>query len=122
MKYFDRNLKYIAAAFIAAAIGITASTAFAQAAAAKDTAKAEYKDKDKGFCSNNNWSSDDRVSVNELREMTVASTGTVMLAVLPLILGSQLLIQAMIADVQNIPQQPLQTNISTLEKIRRMLG
>ena len=37
-----------------------------------------------------------------------ASTGTVMLAVLPIILGIQLLLQAIVSDVQNIPSDPLQ--------------
>ena len=35
-------------------------------------------------------------------------TGTVMLAVLPLILGFQLLLQALVLDVQNVPQRPIQ--------------
>jgi len=38
-----------------------------------------------------------------------ASTGTVMIAVLPLILGMQLLLQALVMDVQNAPHDPLQT-------------
>lgn len=37
--------------------------------------KAEYKAKYKEFCSNN-WSNGDKVSVSDLRETTVASTGT----------------------------------------------
>ncbi len=41
-----------------------------------------------------------------------ASTGTVMLAVLPLILGVQLLLQAVIADIQNVPTYPLQRGAS----------
>jgi len=36
-------------------------------------------------------------------------TGTVMLSVLPLILGFQLLLQALVLDVQSVPQRPLQT-------------
>jgi hypothetical protein len=36
-----------------------------------------------------------------------ASTGTVMIAVLPIILGIQLLLQALVMDIQNTPQQPL---------------
>ncbi len=36
-------------------------------------------------------------------------TGTVMLSVLPLILGFQLLLQALVLDVQSAPQRPLQT-------------
>jgi len=53
---------------------------------------------------------------------SIASTGTVMIAVLPFILGSQLLIQAMIVDVQNIPKEPLQANMRLLKQIREMLG
>jgi glycosyltransferase involved in cell wall biosynthesis len=37
----------------------------------------------------------------------VASTGTVMIAVLPLILGLQLLLQALVMDIQNVPRDPL---------------
>jgi len=36
-----------------------------------------------------------------------ASTGTVMIAVLPVILGFQFLLQAMVMDVQNVPVNPL---------------
>lgn len=50
---------------------------------------------------------------------TPASTGTVMLAVLPLILGSQLLIQALIADMQNIPLEPLHKDIAALDLLTR---
>jgi len=35
----------------------------------------------------------------------VATTGTVMIAVLPIILGFQLLIQAIVLDIQNVPQK-----------------
>jgi dolichol-phosphate mannosyltransferase len=38
----------------------------------------------------------------------LASTGTVMLAVLPVILGFQLLLQALVLDVQSAPRRPLQ--------------
>ena len=38
-------------------------------------------------------------------------TGTIMLAVLPLILGFQLLLQALVLDVQNVPTRPLQTHL-----------
>ena len=77
MKAITRNLKYIAAMAVAAMIGITAANAFGQETISKDTNKAEYKVKDKGFCSNNNWSSDDRVSFNDLREMTIPATGSI---------------------------------------------
>jgi dolichol-phosphate mannosyltransferase len=36
-----------------------------------------------------------------------ASTGTVMIAVLPLILGIQLLLQALVLDIQNIPRESI---------------
>jgi dolichol-phosphate mannosyltransferase len=52
---------------------------------------------------------------------TIASTGTVMLAVLPLILGWQLLIQAMIVDIQNIPNEPLHNSMNMLAKLRKIL-
>lgn len=38
-------------------------------------------------------------------------TGTVMLAVLPLILGFQLLLQALVLDVQSVPERPLQARL-----------
>ncbi len=40
----------------------------------------------------------------------VATTGTVMLAVLPIILGFQLLLAAVNFDIQNIPKDPLSNN------------
>lgn len=46
-----------------------------------------------------------------------ASTGTVMLAVLPLIIGFQLLTQALIVDIQNIPSEPIHKEISTLKRL-----
>jgi dolichol-phosphate mannosyltransferase len=54
--------------------------------------------------------------------LTIASTGTVMIAVLPLILGSQLLIQSIIVDMQNIPQEPVHNGVDVLEKLYRGLG
>ncbi|MFZ1701162.1 MAG: DUF4097 family beta strand repeat-containing protein [Pyrinomonadaceae bacterium] len=76
MKMISRNLKYIATAFAAAAIGITATNVIGQATVTKDKVK-EYKGKSYSFCSNNNWSSNDRVSVNDLREMNVVAGGTI---------------------------------------------
>jgi glycosyltransferase involved in cell wall biosynthesis len=52
----------------------------------------------------------------------IASTGTVMIAVLPLILGSQLLIQSMIVDMQNVPQEPVHNRLAVLEKLYRKFG
>ena len=37
----------------------------------------------------------------------VASTGTIMIAVLPVILGIQLLLQSIVMDIQNVPKDPL---------------
>jgi dolichol-phosphate mannosyltransferase len=46
--------------------------------------------------------------VDSYRRNVYTATGTVMLATLPLILGFQLLLQALVLDVQNIPRQSLQ--------------
>jgi glycosyltransferase involved in cell wall biosynthesis len=53
---------------------------------------------------------------------TIASTGTVMIAVLSLILGCQLLIQCIAVDIQNIPQAPVHNDIDVLENLYRELG
>jgi len=46
-------------------------------------------------------------------QFRVASpTGTIMLSVLPIILGVQLLLQAIVLDVQNVPSKPLQKLIN----------
>jgi glycosyltransferase involved in cell wall biosynthesis len=50
---------------------------------------------------------------------TPASTGTVMLAVVPIILGLQLLLQAVTLDIQNVPAQPLQIQELTREAFLR---
>lgn len=60
-------------------LGTAAVSVFGQVdVKVKDKAKTEHAERsDRGFCSpNNNWSNGDRVSVNELRESTVASIGT----------------------------------------------
>lgn len=53
---------------------------------------------------------------------TVASTGTVMIAVLPIILGVQFILQAMVLDIQNVPTQPLSNNaninLKSLESLK----
>ena len=53
---------------------------------------------------------------------SIASTGTVMLAVLPLILGSQLLIQSIIVDVQSIPREPLHDDISRINNTSQLFS
>jgi hypothetical protein len=76
MTFVSRNLKYIAVLCMAVAIGITATAAFGQEKL-KDKSTKERKDTQKSFCSNNNWSNDDKVSVSDLRELTVPASGTV---------------------------------------------
>lgn len=49
--------------------------------------------------------------IDSYLRQVLTSTGTVMLAVLPLILGFQLLLQALVIDVQSRPEQPLQTRL-----------
>jgi len=46
--------------------------------------------------------------IDNSRRQVLTATGTVMLAVLPLILGFQMLLQALVLDVQNAPTRPLQ--------------
>jgi len=80
MNYISRNLKYIAAATLAAVIGITAVSAFGQESKDKEKSKehsTEFKVKSRAFCENNNWSNGDKVSTSDLRETTVASTGSI---------------------------------------------
>jgi dolichol-phosphate mannosyltransferase len=48
-------------------------------------------------------------------------TGTIMLAVLPIILGVQLLLQAVVLDVQNVPTRPLHTEPS-LRALQQQAG
>ena len=49
--------------------------------------------------------------IDSYLRQVLTSTGTVMLAVLPLILGFQLLLQALVLDVQSKPEQPLQARL-----------
>ena len=71
MNFITRNLKHIAAVTAAAAIGLTATAAFGQ-----DKAKGDHY-KSKSFCTNQNWSDDDRVSINDLREVTIPASGSI---------------------------------------------
>jgi hypothetical protein len=79
MNLISRNLKYIATAFFAAAIGISATTVLAQTSVIKDKEKIKdvYAEKQKGFCQNWNWSSNNKVSFADLREMTATAGGTI---------------------------------------------
>jgi len=49
--------------------------------------------------------------IDNYRHNILTATGTVMLAVLPLILGFQLFLQALVLDVQNVPRRPLQIRL-----------
>jgi len=51
----------------------------------------------------------------------IASTGTVMLAVLPLLAGLQLLLQALIVDIGNVPKEPIHRSINSLEAITNLI-
>jgi glycosyltransferase involved in cell wall biosynthesis len=50
--------------------------------------------------------------VLSVRTGVPATTGTVMIAVLPLILGIQLLLQALVMDIQNEPRHPIHSTTS----------
>ncbi len=73
MTFISRNLKYIAVLFITLAVGISAADTFGQERQKDKSAK----DRSKTFCSNNNWSSDDRVSTSDLRQLSVPASGMV---------------------------------------------
>ena len=52
----------------------------------------------------------------------VAPTGTVMVATLPLIVGSQLLIQALVTDIQSIPREPIHSQLDALDRLYQALS
>jgi hypothetical protein len=66
-----KNLKYMAVMAVALLIGVAAVNAFGQEAATKT----KLRDKERSFCTGDNWSSD-RVSFRDLREMTMPATGS----------------------------------------------
>ena len=76
MKIISRNLAFIAVAMLTLFIGTAAISVFGQGDT-KLKNKAEHKVKDRGFCTNNNWTTDDHVSFNELRETTIPASGSV---------------------------------------------
>lgn len=51
-----------------------------------------------------------------------ATTGTVMIAVLPIILGAQLLLQAVTLDIQNVPERPIHPSLRALERAPMRTG
>ena len=54
--------------------------------------------------------------IDSYRRGVLTPTGTVMLAVLPLILGFQLLLQALVQDVQNVPARPLHSRLRSFRR------
>jgi dolichol-phosphate mannosyltransferase len=50
-----------------------------------------------------------------VRAQVAATTGTVMLSALPTILGFQLLLQALLLDIQNEPVTPISRELNQLE-------
>ncbi len=76
MNFIAKNLKYLAIACVSAVIGICATNVIGQETAIKGkTTENRIAYGEKVFCSNNNWSDEDRVSISDLREMTVVSSG-----------------------------------------------
>lgn len=75
MKFVSRNLPQFTTILLTLVVGLSAAAAFGQGKLETKADKAETKES-KGFCSNHNWSSDDKVSSSELREMNVAASGT----------------------------------------------
>lgn len=86
MRSIHRNLRYIATAVVAAALGVGVTAAFGQDVSKekdkshkielKDLEKAIKAEKNKAFCSSDNWSSGDKVSYRELRESNFAASGS----------------------------------------------
>ncbi|MBK7934960.1 MAG: hypothetical protein IPK01_16105 [Acidobacteria bacterium] len=78
MKFISRNLSNIAAAMFTLVIGVTATAIFGQPVRSDSKAYiAEHKSYQREFCSNNNWSNDDNVSVRDLRETTIPSSSEI---------------------------------------------
>jgi dolichol-phosphate mannosyltransferase len=55
---------------------------------------------------------------NSIRHL-ITPTGTVMLAVVPLLLGFQLLLEAIVLDIQHVPKMPIHTGLSKREEHRQ---
>lgn len=70
MSYIANNLPRIAVALITLVIGLSASTAYSQD-------RSKLKEKQREFCSDNNWNDGERVSSRDLRETTISSTGRI---------------------------------------------
>jgi hypothetical protein len=81
MRFIDRIAKYIAVSLVTLLVGIAAASAFGQDNDKDRNGKFKEKmsrldSRGRDFCSNNNWSSDDKVSASQLREMTIPAGGT----------------------------------------------
>jgi len=74
MRLINSSAKYIAIGLVTLILGIAAANTFGQD---KFKVKEERINGKREFCSNNDWSSDDKVSVSQLRESTVAAGGTI---------------------------------------------
>ncbi len=66
-----KNIKYILVLATALLIGIAAANGFGQDTAIKD----KMKEKERSFCTGDNWSNDDHISVRDLRESTIPASG-----------------------------------------------
>ena len=75
MRFINRNAKYVAVALVMLLVGIAAANTLGQD---KFKVKEEKISAKQGheFCNNNNWSSDDKVSLSQLRETNVSAGGT----------------------------------------------
>src|SRR4051812_47466833 len=76
MKFINRNAKYVAVALVTLLVGVAAAGTFGQDKNKIKDKVGRIDTKGREFCSNNNWSSDDKVSASQLREMTVSAGGT----------------------------------------------
>src|SRR6478672_896957 len=76
MRFINNSAKYIAIGLVTLLIGIAAVNTFGQKEEKIKDKISRIDIKGREFCSNNNWSSDNKVSATQLREMTVAAGGT----------------------------------------------
>jgi hypothetical protein len=77
MRFINRNAKYLAVALVTLLAGIAAANTLGQDKSDKIKDKmSRIESKGRDFCSNNNWSNDDKVSMSQLRESTVPAGGT----------------------------------------------
>ena len=76
MKFINRNAKSIAVALATLLVGVAAASALGQKENKIKDKISRIDTKGRDFCSDNNWSSDNKVSASQLREMTVAAGGT----------------------------------------------